>query len=224
MTVLNHLVMASSIIDKFGRTQHSKLSKTQFRNTRPAQIPYTSNGDYNIGNKKLSNLSDPVDAFDAANKKYVENHVKSCKNELKQDLDKRLANLYGTIHNKILGLASTINGNLKKSEEKCRKAEDKYYKNQTDLENHFNTELTKMKESVSKLQNSIEDKIKNLNFQPQIIEEIIANNNKIETALKTKLEEIITQVKADLTNKKAKINDLSTKLMNLEKRVAALKP
>lgn len=72
---------SSNAIDKFGRGHHH----TPQPKMNKLQIPYTQSGDYNFENKKLANISDPIDAGDAVNKKYIDGCIDSTIKQIQRD-------------------------------------------------------------------------------------------------------------------------------------------
>jgi hypothetical protein len=62
-------------IDKFGRRSNKRFS-TEIRSPPAHGFMLTRDGNYDMENKRLSNLNNPFDSNDAATKKYVDENLK----------------------------------------------------------------------------------------------------------------------------------------------------
>lgn len=60
-------------VDKFGRYSDHGVGPRSYG--KGGGLPITSTGDYNIGNKRLKFLNDPVDGKDAVNLKTVQSET-----------------------------------------------------------------------------------------------------------------------------------------------------
>lgn len=70
---------ANNTIDKFGRGGGAKLVK--IRGPPGIGFKFTSDQNYNIQQKRLTNIGEPTDTSDATTRNYVDAHITRCTNE-----------------------------------------------------------------------------------------------------------------------------------------------
>ena len=97
-------------IDKFGRSGDgvNKTIKHIIKGNLGNGFKLTSTSDYDIENKRLSNLKTPYDDKDAATKKYVDMQISNLykeydilKGEINQKLNSNLTTMKDNLHNKM---------------------------------------------------------------------------------------------------------------------------
>lgn len=73
-------------VDKFGRHTSTAIKTKLLRGIPGQGFTLTQSGDFNIENKRLSNVRNPTEAQDASTKAYVDNIFQLLQREIQSEL------------------------------------------------------------------------------------------------------------------------------------------
>lgn len=114
-------------IDKFGRTA-TEREKIPLRGPPGEGFNLTESGDYDLRKKRVVNIAQPIDNFDAVSKQYVDSETKRIKmecvqsiNDLKLDIRGIPSSIYNSHNFKSLSVQiSSLKNEITKLEQFCR--------------------------------------------------------------------------------------------------------
>lgn len=214
-------------VDKFGR--YSKRVDGVSKRGPPGQgFLLTSDGNFDLTNKRLKNLNKPEDKYDAVNKIYIEEHVeRKISNFYLNNISKinsEMKQLKENV-NSMSSRISSVNNNLfKKIDDLERKFKDenqKHLKNNKEIENNRNlmlqsirNDVEHMNERLNKYNKDLNDNFKTFDTAHKYYDKEIKHINKYVVDSKKAFENT-TQI-LDNILKKSKIDDIPSLQKNLQ--------